>query len=316
MCAGDPHYVIEAVMLWNEPNNLSHWDRSLDPDWALFAEMVCQAGTRIGSVAPGLARVLGGISPMDPAFVGTLFNQGVCEAIDVIAVHGFPLDWSRWHLDEWPPRVDAIRAVSAGKPVWATEVGASSIVSPKLQAWALDATLERLTTHVERVFWYALMDLPERWEAVTRHRGSEGTAYYRHFRMGVYDADGRPKPAAAGLASWAGRGVGVCEWVYWQEVERFERMLRILNELGIRKLRTGIGWADWDRPGATEWFDYVMQYLEPFDLTLTLCFTPARAGRAPHHTSPPVRLADFADFCEVVLGRYGFGQARAKPGLA
>ncbi len=230
--------------------------------------------------------------------------------------HLAPLDWNRWHLDEWPLRVDAIRAVGAGKPVWATEVGASSIVSPKLQAWALDATLERLTTHVERVFWYALMDLPERWEAVTRHRGSEGSAYYRHFRMGVCDADGRPKPAAAGLASWAGRGVGVCEWVYWQEAERFERMLRILNELGIRKLRTGIGWADWDRPGATEWFDYVMRCLEPFDVTLTLCFTPARAGRAPHHTSPPVRLADFADFCEVVLGRYGFGQARAKPGLA
>jgi len=46
--------VIEAVMLWNEPNNLSHWDRSLDPDWALFAEMIRLAGERLGQVAPGL----------------------------------------------------------------------------------------------------------------------------------------------------------------------------------------------------------------------------------------------------------------------
>ena len=26
--------MIEAVMLWNEPNNRSHWDTQLDPDWS------------------------------------------------------------------------------------------------------------------------------------------------------------------------------------------------------------------------------------------------------------------------------------------
>ena len=52
------------------------------------------------------------------------------------------------------------------------------------------------------------------------------------------------------------------------------------------------------------WFDKVMQRLEPFDVTLTLCFTPARAGRTPHHTSPPINLGDFADFCETIVGRY------------
>ena len=62
--------------------------------------------------------------------------------------------------------------------------------------------------------------------------------------------------------------------------------------------------SHWDRPGAEEWFDYVLDRLADFDLTLTLCFTPARAGRAPHHTSPPVHLGDFADFCAAVLTRY------------
>jgi beta-xylosidase len=296
--------VIEAVMLWNEPNNLSHWDRHQDPDWSLFAEMVCLAGQRLASVAPGLPRVLGGISPIDPTFVQSLFAQGVGPAIDVVAVHGFPLDWNRWHLSEWPARVQAIQDVSGGKPVWATEVGASSLVSPELQAWAVDATLEHLLPCAERVFWYALMDLPERWEAVTRHRGSEGSAYYRHFRMGVFDAEGRPKPAAARLAAAGHLGVGVCEWVYWQERERLECQLRLLEQLGIRRVRTGIGWADWDRPGAVEWFDEVMQQLAAFEVTLTLCFTPARAGRQPHHTSPPVNLHDFADFCEAIVRRY------------
>ena len=297
-------------MLWNEPNNLSHWDRYQDPEWALFAEMIRLAGERLAEVAPGLPRVLGGISPIDPLFIRNLFSRGISDAIDVVAVHGFPLDWNRWHISEWPSRIETIRALS-GKPVWATEVGASSMVSPALQAWAVDATLEQLTGVAEQVYWYALMDLPERWEAVTRHRGSEGSAYYRHFRMGVCDADGIPKLAAARLAEWAKRGVGICEWVYWQEHARFARMLDLLRKLGLRKVRTGIGWADWDRPGALSWFDHVMQHLEPFDVTLTLCFTPARAGRTPHHTSPPINLADFADFCEAVVRRY----ARVAPTL-
>jgi beta-xylosidase len=296
--------LIEAVMLWNEPNNLSHWDRAQDPDWSLFAEMVALAGQRLARVAPGVTRVLGGISPIDPRFVQHLFAQGVGDAVDVVAVHGFPFDWNRWHVAEWAARVRTIREVSGGKPVWATEVGASSFAAPTLQAWAVDATLEALLGEAERVYWYALMDLPERWEAVTRHRGSEGSAYYRHFRMGVFDAHGQPKPAATRLAAWADRGVGVCEWVYWRERTRFERMLDQLRALGVKRVRTGLGWADWDRPGAEEWFDYVLDRLADFDLTLTLCFTPARAGRAPHHTSPPVHLSDFADFCAAVLSRY------------
>ena len=291
-------------MLWNEPNNLSHWDRSQDPDWSLFVDMVCQAGERLARVAPGLPRVLGGISPIDPYFISNLFAQGIGSAVDVVAVHGFPLDWNRWHLGEWRARIEKIREMSCGKAVWATEVGASSIASEDLQAWAVDATLESLSGCADRVYWYALMDLPERWEAVTRHRGSEGSAYYRHFRMGVYDANGRPKVASRALREWVESGVGVCEWVYWQEPARFERMLGLLQHMGVRRLRTGIGWADWDRPGALEWFDEVMQRLSPFDVTLTLCFTPARAGRSPHHTSPPIHLGDFADFCETIVNRY------------
>ena len=41
--------MIEAVMLWNEPNNLSHWDRYQDPEWELFARMICLAGDMVNS---------------------------------------------------------------------------------------------------------------------------------------------------------------------------------------------------------------------------------------------------------------------------
>ena len=37
--------MIEAVMFWNEPNNLSHWDFQMDPGWTIFAETV-KAGAR------------------------------------------------------------------------------------------------------------------------------------------------------------------------------------------------------------------------------------------------------------------------------
>ena len=68
--------MIEAVMLWNEPNNKSHWDLELDPDWSKFSRMMRLTGDAIAGAAPGLARVLGGISPIDPAFIRNLAGQG------------------------------------------------------------------------------------------------------------------------------------------------------------------------------------------------------------------------------------------------
>ncbi len=61
--------MIEAVMFWNEPNNLSHWDFEMDPDWSSFARMVHMASSAVKAEKPGITRVLGGISPIDPAFV-------------------------------------------------------------------------------------------------------------------------------------------------------------------------------------------------------------------------------------------------------
>jgi beta-xylosidase len=80
--------MIEAVMLWNEPNYKSHWDLEIDPDWARFASMTRLAGDAIASEAPGLPRLLGGISPIDPLFIANLAGKGVLDRLDVIAVQG------------------------------------------------------------------------------------------------------------------------------------------------------------------------------------------------------------------------------------
>ncbi len=49
---GGDERMIEAAMIWNEPNNKSHWDPSLDPDWSLFAAMATLAGQAIAPRIP------------------------------------------------------------------------------------------------------------------------------------------------------------------------------------------------------------------------------------------------------------------------
>src|SRR5438128_12046561 len=87
-----PTDMIEAIKLWNEPNNLSHWDFTLDPQWREFSEMTRQAATAIRQRCPGLPLVLGGISPIDASFVSLLNSHGLLEHLDAGAVHGLPLD--------------------------------------------------------------------------------------------------------------------------------------------------------------------------------------------------------------------------------
>ena len=47
--------MIEAVKIWNEPNNKSHWDPLLDPEWDRFAAMARLAGAGDPGREPGAA---------------------------------------------------------------------------------------------------------------------------------------------------------------------------------------------------------------------------------------------------------------------
>ena len=135
--------MIEAAMLWNEPNNKSHWDPEIDPDWSKFAEMVNLAADAIAAANPAVLRLVGGMSPIDPGFVERLGRMGVLDRMDAVAVHGFPLDWNLWQIDQWPAKLDEIRAVT-DLPLWVTEVGVSSFGAEEVQAWGLKRTAELL----------------------------------------------------------------------------------------------------------------------------------------------------------------------------
>ncbi len=291
--------MVEAVMLWNEPNNLSHWDFKIDPEWKMFAEMVLAGVQAIRRVNPTVKLVLGGISPIDPHFINLLDSHGVIEAVDVIAVHGFPLDWNHWNVNEWPAKIDEIREQAKGKPIWVSEAGASSFGAEEVQAFGLQRTAELLLPIVDRIHWYSLFDLPKTWTATTRHKEAEGSAYYRHYYMGLVREDGTPKLAADDFP----KGLGICQWFHYQD-HRLDSGVEWLRKLGVKYLRTGISWADWFRQDSEVWFDRQMSALTEFDTTMTLCFTPEHLGVAPHYTSPPKNPADFAEFAAWAVERY------------
>jgi beta-xylosidase len=293
--------VVEAVMLWNEPNNLSHWDFELDPGWKTFAGMATLAADAVRAESPRLPRVLGGISPIDPSFIQNMADQGVLDHVDVVAVHGFPLDWNHWQIQAWPERLAEIRALTR-LPVWVTEVGVSTFGAEEVQEFGLRKTAELLTGQVPRIHWYSLFDLPRAWPATTRHREAEGSSYYRHFYMGLLREDGTPKLAARHFAQYAPE-LGICQWFHFED-HRLEDGVRWLKDLGVKHLRTGLSWADSFRPGADAWFDRQMAALDGFEVTITYCFTPEHEGVRPHHTSPPRNPEAFAEFCGRMTRRY------------
>ena len=191
--------LVEAVMIWNEPNNKSHWDFEIDPGWQIFAKMVNAAADSIKQVNPQLPRVLGGISPIDTGFIQTLEKQDVLNHVDVVAVHGFParlesLDDPRM-AGQTGRKFAPSRSCRCGSPRWAFRPSEPR----RCRSGDFSARAELLNGKVDRIHWYSLYDLPRAWPATTRHREAEGSSYYRHFYMGLLREDGTPKLAVQAI---------------------------------------------------------------------------------------------------------------------
>jgi beta-xylosidase len=300
--------MVEAVMFWNEPNNKSHWDQQIDPEWRQFAEMVKVAARAVAAENDQITRVLGGMSPIDAGWIKRMEDFGVLETLNAVAVHGFPLDWNNWMLDEWPARLREIQAVT-DLPVWVSEVGISTFGAEEVQEFGLQRTAELLIGRAPRIHWYSLYDLPSAWPATTRHREAEGSSYYRHFHMGLLREDGTPKLALQHFERFTPE-LGICQWFHYED-HRLDEAVEWLRKLGVQYLRTGLSWADSFRPNADAWFDRQMAALEEFDVTVTYCVTPEHRGPGAHHTSPPYVNEEFAEFCARMTRRYAPQKAAA-----
>jgi beta-xylosidase len=302
--------MVEAVMFWNEPNNKSHWAFEIDPGWTRFAEMVKLAADAVAAENPRLLRVLGGMSPIDAGFLRNMMDQGVLDRLDVVAVHGFPLDWNHWQINDWPAKLQEIQSLTS-LPVWVSEVGVSTFGAEEVQVFGVNRTAELLVGRAPRIHWYSLYDLPRAWPATTRHKEAEGSSYYRHFYMGLLREDGTPKPAFEEFRRHAPE-MGICQWFHFED-PRLDDAVEWLRMLGVRYIRTGLSWADSFRPNADAWFDRQMAALEEFDVTVTFCFTPEHRGIQPHHTSPPQVPEEYAEFCARMVRRYGGSSRRSAP---
>ena len=192
----------------------------------------------------------------------------------------------------------------------ADRFGVGSFGAEEVQVFGVEKTAELLIGRVPNVYWYSLFDLPHSWGAETRHREAEGSSYYRHFYMGLIREDGTPKPSLETYRKYAGE-MGLMQWFHFED-PRLDEAVRWMKDLGVKKLRTGLSWADSFRPGALDWFDRQMEALADFEVLVTFCFTPEHLGVEAHHTSCAQDPQQFADFCAWMVERYAPAQATKK----
>lgn len=98
---------------------------------------------------------------------------------------------------------------------------------------------------------------------------------------------------------------GVCQWFHYEAYQDVEQAVELMRELRIRRLRTGISWADYFRPKGRQWYDWQMSALSEFDILLSVWHTPPSISEGNSCASPPRRLQDYADFIDRMIHEYG-----------
>lgn len=113
--------------------------------------------------------------------------------------------------------------------------------------------------------------------------------------------------------------VGFVAWFPFADEAGLGRSVSLLDELGVRHLRTGFSWADFERLDADgpAWFDHVMHdVLGPrirsgqIEVLFNFLYTPwaqarVKPGGERNTASPPRRLRSFGAFVDRMLDRYG-----------
>ena len=315
--AQEQHAMIEAVMIWNEPNNKSHWDPEIDPDWELFAAMATPPREAIARrERPTLPRVLGGMSPIDPAFMRNIEGKGVLGPR------------RRRRRARLPARLEPLadprmagQARRDPRRHGHADLGHARSASPpsaprRCRCSGLQAHRRTADRPAPRIHWYSLYDLPRAWPATTRHREAEGSSYYRHFYMGLLREDGTPKLGAEAVPRVHARA-GHLPVVPLRGSPARRRRAPGCKRLGVQLSahRASAGptaSAPTRSPGSTgRW-----RRSSRFDVTVTFCFTPEHRGIEPHHTSPPQDDEEFAEFCARMIRRYAPGTSQTNAALA
>ncbi|PRY05730.1 CDP-paratose 2-epimerase [Pontibacter ummariensis] len=177
----------EWVELWNEPNNQVEYDFTMDYGWYKFAEMV--GGAAYWCQQRGKKTLLGGMSPIDPNWLQTMFDRGVMQYIDAVGIHGFPYVFDQvW--DGWAENVKTVREVlkrnDCQAQLWITEAGFSTWQHDEFKQ--LQEFKEAVQAAVDRVYWYGMKDLDAELPTVAGFHLDD-----REYHFGLKRADGTTK---------------------------------------------------------------------------------------------------------------------------
>ncbi len=177
----------EWMELWNEPNNLNDWDWRMDPNWAIFREMI--VGAANWSRERGMKTVLGGMCPTDPGWLDLLARHDVLKYFDAVGIHGFPGTWE-YDWSDWDVPVSKVREVlnrhEVDAEVWITEAGYSTWQHDEFAQ--MEAFIDVIQAPAERVYWYSAHDLHPTLPHQDGFHADE-----RHYHFGLFRSDGRPK---------------------------------------------------------------------------------------------------------------------------
>jgi CDP-paratose 2-epimerase len=99
--------------------------------------------------------------------------------------------------------------------------------------------------------------------------------------------------------------LGLVQWFPYGDVKRVRRVVRTLERLGVRRLRTMLSWADWCRTEGPAWIAVLLEELEGIDVLPVLHSTPPSFGEKPYTSSVPRDLGSYAYFVRRVCERHG-----------
>jgi CDP-paratose 2-epimerase len=177
----------EWIQLWDQPNKVSEWDRTLDPDWNVFCHMI--GGAAYWMQQRGKRTLLAGMSPFDPNWLKLMFDRGVMQYIDAVGIHGYPgACEAAW--EGWPTIVRCVQQIlderNSKSQIWISETGYSTWRHDEyMQIQALASSLE---APVERVYWFAARDLDPEVPSIDGFHSDD-----RDYHFGLRRSDGSPK---------------------------------------------------------------------------------------------------------------------------
>ena len=177
----------EYIELWNEPNNKTEYDYTLDMGWMRFADMIGKAA--YWAKQRGKKTVLGGMSPIDPSWLSLMGDYNLLPQIDVVGIHAFP-DVFDFNFEGWQDNLKRVQDIldyhKSEAKIWVTECGFSTWQHNELKQ--VEEFSKLLTLPVERVYWYSLYDLPAEKETMDGFHLDD-----REYFFGLLKTNGSPK---------------------------------------------------------------------------------------------------------------------------